>query len=308
MRNVWRGIGFLTLVCVLAGCPFLKKKGGDQDAASEAGLEDSGEAVDATTAAPVPAPTAENEADVKRYDDETKLDQVAATIQWTVANVKTEAGAGELVSVLKKGTEVSKLAEHSTYTLITFGDPATTDKKLMGWVGKSVFTAEVAKVVDAGKVHPKCGTGEGLLLLEGGDERCVTVCTTDAQCPRGYSCTGDGPLSENGGVGKMIRFCNLAGKRVEDAGAAPVDAGKDSGTTADAGATATDAGSVKDAGMDAGKADAGAATKAITAKKNGLGLCPLGYVVSADICRLACTKDGDCGAAGRCQTGKCYAK
>ena len=55
--------------------------------------------------------------------------------------MRSQAGAGgDLVMVLKRGTEVEKLAEHGGYYLVLADDPKEASRKLMGWIAETAFT------------------------------------------------------------------------------------------------------------------------------------------------------------------------
>src|SRR6185437_2601917 len=87
------------------------------------------------------APEAANATEMTRYPDEKAVDHAPITAEAN-GNLRTEAGTGgELVIVLKRGTEVQKLAEHAGYYLVEADDPKDTTRKLLGWVPESVFSA-----------------------------------------------------------------------------------------------------------------------------------------------------------------------
>ena len=81
-----------------------------------------------------------NEGDITRYPDEKSSTGSTLTTE-APADLRTEVGAGgKLVVVLKKGTEVDKLAEHAGHYLVVAEDPKDASRKLMGWAGTSAFT------------------------------------------------------------------------------------------------------------------------------------------------------------------------
>ena len=87
------------------------------------------------------APEAANATEMTRYPDEKPVDHAPITAEAN-GNLRTEAGSGgDLVIVLKRGTEVEKIAEHARYYLVEADDPKDTTRKLMGWVPESVFSA-----------------------------------------------------------------------------------------------------------------------------------------------------------------------
>jgi hypothetical protein len=119
-----------------------------------------------------------------------------------------------------------------------------------------------------GPVH--CAAGQVPILLQPGEETCVTACAKDAMCPHGEVCAGSGVVSNNGVAGAATRFC-------EPQAGAP-----------DAGAAA-------------------APSKPLDWKPEK-GQCPAGYATCGAMCRLECTKDADCGGGGaHCQGGFCLA-
>jgi hypothetical protein len=244
------------------GCP-------KKHAATDAGADDAATAV----ADAGPAPLAANEAAVTRYPDETQVNHVATTTKWTASNVRTQAGqgAGELVSVIKAGTDVEKIAERQGYFLVVFNDPSDATRKDMGWVSQAVFTPEPSHKHVA--VH--CTGGQAAILLQGGEETCVTPCTQDSNCAKNTVCNGAGVLSNNGAPGAATKFCGPS------AAPAPTPPGM------------VDAGALPSA-------------KRLDVKKGSDGKCPGGYAACGAACRLQCGKDADCGVAGaHCQGGLC---
>ena len=115
-----------------------------------------------------------------------------------------------------------------------------------------------------------CAAGQVPILLQPGEETCVTACAKDATCPHGEVCAGSGVLSSNLVAGAPTKFC-------EPQAGAP-----------DAGAAA-------------------APSKPLDWKPEK-GQCPAGYGTCGAMCRLECTKDADCGGGGaHCQGGFCVA-
>jgi hypothetical protein len=122
----------LASVLGLTACSTLKLPAGAE--AGEAGAP-------AASASAAAAPEAANATEMTRYPDEKPVDHAPITAE-SNGNLRTEAGAGgDLVIVLKRGTEVEKLAEHGGYYLVEADDPKDTTRKLMGWVSESVFTS-----------------------------------------------------------------------------------------------------------------------------------------------------------------------
>jgi hypothetical protein len=279
----WHGVLFLGVAATIAGCPGMMKKGDDGGAAAgEGGGSTTTTQVDATTASATP--DAVNASDIHRYPDENKLDNQAATIQAQVANVKTGAGTGDLISVLKKGTDTTRIADRSDFTLIVYKDPSNASKNLMGWVAKSAFTP---LVWDAGKFI-YCPKNQVAILIEGGIERCVTQCdSSNDLCPQGQACTGDAFLWTVNGIGGNVEFCNPGNKGNQPTN---VDAG---GTTAvDASVAQADAGVKQPTGC--GWVMAPGITCPTT---KGFKLTP------NNECRMPCQKDADCKACSA--TAKC---
>ena len=207
-----RYAALLLLLPVLAGCSLLKKKGaGDGDGDAEAVATAAIAPVDAAPPTP-PGPLASNAKAVARYPDE-KLAPRDATINFTIANVSDAAGGGQVLAALKKGTQVSVVAERSKETLIVFKDPSKASRDLMGWVNSDVFGPEPKRKPK----RLKCGCTDGLcgteaILLESGDDKCVRPCNQDSDCGGGgvgenAKCDGDGFLSDNGVPGRAIEFC-----------------------------------------------------------------------------------------------------
>jgi hypothetical protein len=114
--------------------------GGDagQDAAPEAAAPGD---VTADGAAAPGADTSEaiNAAEMTRYPDEKPVDHAPITAEGG-GNMRSQAGpGGDLVMILKHGTEVEKLAEHGNYYLVLADDPKDSSKKLMGWITEAAF-------------------------------------------------------------------------------------------------------------------------------------------------------------------------
>src|SRR3954454_25384993 len=108
--------GFLALtLAVLAGCPKKKTVDDDAGAASDAAVA----VVDAGPATPVGS----NASEVARFGDEAKVDSLAAKLEAPIAAVRKSPPLGDLVTTLKAGTQVTKIAKHETFFLITFANP-----------------------------------------------------------------------------------------------------------------------------------------------------------------------------------------
>ena len=265
--RTWRGLALVGVTVGLLGCP--EKKAAPADAEAEAAPTAS-----ATVAAP--APEAANEGDIKRYPGvETKLDHLSATIAAYVATVRSDASSGaSLVAVLKKGTDTQKLAQKDTFYLVTFNDPGTPGRKVMGWVDQKAF---IAVIWDASKHFITCPAGQAAIVLDIG-EQCITPCDpANDKCPGGQACNGDAPKSIQGSAGDNIEFCVVGVKK--GGTTPPLPTVVDSGTTPPA------------------VADAGAVVKSsrppMLAKPDG-GRCATGYDETKQRCQLHCATDADC--------------
>jgi len=132
MRPFTRTILVSLLVVATTGC-FLKKK--------KPVLED--EDVPPTNAptVKVTGSGAKNEANVLRYERETKLPNEGAIVLRDVTRAREFPMTGKEVATLSAGTPVTKIAKYfSTGVLVTFDDPTTRDgTKLMGWVEPTAF-------------------------------------------------------------------------------------------------------------------------------------------------------------------------
>lgn len=290
-----RAATILSLLVAVPACDFIKEKlgKGEEDAGDDGAVA----AADAdASAAPAPtedAPLATNEDDIARFPDETKLENVSATIKRTF-NVRDAPPAGTLVATVNNGQAVTQVASRleGKYFLITFDD-AKTSKKLMGWVHSSAF---VGAAVDAGIIEPKCATGE--VALFGDTPFCGKVCEKDADCASGQACKGSAAKWNKGKAGDSVTVCTAV--HVHDAGAPAADAGGGGGglklvTTLDAGQTAV---------------DAGGGAKTIPTPKTDIvdavdGKCAPGFVIvkKDGRCHKLCPKPADCRAAFFC--GKC---
>jgi hypothetical protein len=138
MVRAWGWVVVASMASALVACSMLKKKGapdgGEDGATASASAEPS--------AAPAQGTLAANEAQITRYPDEKAFDHATLTTE-SPANVRTQAGSGgDLVVVLKKGTEVDKIAEHGGSYLVIADDPKDPSRKLMGWVVEVTFGAE----------------------------------------------------------------------------------------------------------------------------------------------------------------------
>jgi hypothetical protein len=210
MMRAWGCVAVAAMASALVACP-LKKPG-----ATDGGEDGSAEA--SAAAAPEAGPAeAINASEMTRYPDEKPIDHAPLTAE-AGGNMRTLAGAGgDLVMVLKRGTEVAKLAEHGNYYLVLADDPKDPSKKLMGWVAESAFNGEAphkgqsevtgadggAHVVDAGaKPSVDAGTKPGPLRILDIHK------SADGSCASGYA-----PCSA---------LCRATCKTVSDCGPLPL--------------------------------------------------------------------------------------
>jgi hypothetical protein len=151
------------------------------------------------------APEATNATEMTRYPDEKPVDHAPITAA-SNGNLRTEAGpGGDLVIILKRGTEVAKIAEHGGYYLVEADDPKDTTRKLMGWVPESVFSGSgerpepehnehgnvpplPSKLSDAGPApHAVADAGGKPQVPTPGPAKPLDVHKTNGACPAGYA-------------------------------------------------------------------------------------------------------------------------
>ena len=272
--KLFRTASVLSLLLAVAACDMLKKKGadaGDEGGATGANSADT----DAATTPPPSAGTAANVDDVARFPDETKINDVNATIKRGF-NVRDSPPAGHLVAGVSPGQTVTEQASRGKYFLIVFDD-AKSGKKLMGWVHADAFSAAPP---DAGVLT--CTNGE--IPLQGDVQFCGKVCSADGDCPAGQACKGSAAKLKDGKAGDSVQVCTVY---------ATPDAGSKLLTTVDAGQTA----------IDAGGGNLPTPTTDIVPAVNGK--CPANFVlVRKDLkCHKMCPKNSDCRPGFRC--GKC---
>ena len=190
MKRAWGWVAAAAAAGALVSCSLIKKPG--------AGAGDGGEEASvASGAVPEAAPPGEavNASEMTRYPDEKPIDHAPLTVE-SSASLRTQAGSGgDLVVVLKKGTEVEKLAEHEAFYLVLADDPKDTTRKLEGWVAESAFGAapphgrgepefrgdggaSPPHVADAGTKPPSPPPGPAKPL---------DVHKTNGSCPPGYA-------------------------------------------------------------------------------------------------------------------------
>ncbi len=138
MKRAWGTIAVATFASGALACSMLKLPGAAVDAGEEAAL------IEASVALPeagtMGAVDAVNASEMTRYPDEKPVDHAPITAE-SGGSMRTQAGTGgDLVIVLKRGTEVEKLAEHDAYYLVLADDPKDPTRKLMGWIAESAFS------------------------------------------------------------------------------------------------------------------------------------------------------------------------
>jgi hypothetical protein len=215
MRTLFRGAFCASLALLIVSCGLLKKKGDEGDAAAEASTA---EVADAAPTPP-PAALANNEADIARFPDETKLDNVAATFARSY-NVREAPPAGTLIAGLNKGTAVTQIASRDKYFLILFDDPAAAGQKKMGWVHGDAFNTNVITTI-------KCGPGDTALITGSEAPFCGKVCAADSDCPGGQNCKGQANKFTNGKAGAAVQVCTVF--HAHDAGPGPSPVATDGG-------------------------------------------------------------------------------
>lgn len=272
----------------VASCSGLFKKK-DSDAGTDASAVT--DVVDASVV-PAPAALATNEGDIARFPDETKLADVAATLQQSF-NVREAPPSGVIILGLAKGTAVTQIASREKSILVVFDNPKAPGTKLMGWIHRDAFSAVVA---DAGA--PTCAKGEIPIFSD--TRTCGKPCSADSDCPSGQACKGSAnKILPSGKAGDGVTVCTIF--HPHDAGAPPpavVDAGKpavvDAGKPVDAGGPAPVVDAGKPAVVDAGKPPTPTGPAADVVAPGAGGKCPDSFVLVA--------KTGKCHRS--CATGK----
>jgi hypothetical protein len=137
MMRAWEWVAMAAMGSTLIACPpFLKKSGG-----ADAGEDAVAPAASASAEPQGLNVNAANASEMARYPDEKPVDHAPVTAE-ADGHMRTQAGpGGDLVIVLKKGTEVEKLAEHGGYYLVVADDPKDPTRKLMGWISAASFGA-----------------------------------------------------------------------------------------------------------------------------------------------------------------------
>ncbi len=219
-------VSALSCTMLLFACNLLKKKGADDadasmDASAEAEVTATAEVADAEPPPPPPV-TAKNAADVARFPGETAISDDDLQLA-QVTPVRSAPKNGTLVTTLKAGSDVSKMAEYQDSFLVSFADPKAPDTQLMGWIPKEAFKSAIrivrdggvkatdggvaavdagaAKVVDAGAKPAKltCPAHQVAIILAK-DPVCKKKCTKDSDCKSGC-------LTSNAQAGGVVRTC-----------------------------------------------------------------------------------------------------
>jgi hypothetical protein len=176
--------------------PAKKKKSADDDQADDA-ADKKKPAADDDKADKKAVPAAANEADVKHYADEKKLDPPVKK-KTLVANytVRVDSvGTAKAVMALPKDTEVTQLAERGSHFLITFTNPKNTSETLMGWIFKAAFEEKAAAGPGGAKT---CPPGSKLFDWPATGPFCGKLCKTKANCSADESCFEGGCVPSQG--------------------------------------------------------------------------------------------------------------
>jgi hypothetical protein len=188
MMRVRRWVAVPAMASALLACSLLKKSG-----AGDGGIDGAAEGAASASASVADAGPAEaaNAAEVTRYPDEKPFDHATLTAE-SGGNMRTQAGAaGDLIIILKRATEVEKIAERGGYYLVIADDPKETTRKIMGWVAESAFGAggEPAHKREGDNPNP----APGKLVDAGGSKppapskRLDVKKSANGSCPSGYA-------------------------------------------------------------------------------------------------------------------------
>lgn len=209
-----QAFAIVALLALAAGCNLLKKNDA-ADAEADAAAVAEADAAAAPAETPAAAPAAVNENDIARFPDETRLENVAATLARSYS-VREVPVSGKVVATLAKGTDVTQISQRGAYFLVTFADAKDATTK-MGWLHSDAFAAVAA--VDAGIKPLTCAAGEIALFAD--TPFCGKVCATDAECGANMACKGSANKLVNGKAGDAVTVCTV--QVVHDAGSpAPI--------------------------------------------------------------------------------------
>lgn len=174
-------------VFFVSGCKLLRSfSGGDDDPAPSASV------AAVVSAAPVAdaAPAFANAADVKRYADETPPDTTpTAKLTHDGMRARAEVPNGSIVATLKKDQEVTTIAEHGGFVLVSFPDPKDATSTLIGWTSKGGFSATPPPDTSDKVDHVSSCHGSTTDYLGAPFNQCVQNCAFEKDC--GKPCIDD---------------------------------------------------------------------------------------------------------------------
>jgi hypothetical protein len=193
MKRAWGSLGVAAFASGVLACSMLKLPGAAVDAGQEAAVSEAPAPL--PDAAPPAAVDAVNASEMTRYPDEKPVDHAPITAE-AGGSMRTQAGAGgDLVIVLKRGTEVEKIAEHDVYYLVLADDPKDPTRKLMGWIAESAFSGGLPRKGepeprgDGGAAPPHGGT-KPTPTTPPGPVKPLDVKKVNNACPPSYASCG----------------------------------------------------------------------------------------------------------------------
>jgi hypothetical protein len=200
------------VLSLFLACKPASTEAADASAVASASAAASAAPSAAASAAP---PTPVNVADVKRYSDETAMNE-DGTLAWPATNIRKAPQNGALIAVLKKGTAVTKTAKYKVWFLIAFDDPKS-GKRMEGWTFQDSFKASAnnthscydnpAGICD----EPDLKCPAGLTHFEFEGDYCAKKCTSDSDCSKGMICeTDEHTLIVNGKPAGSARHCQAS--------------------------------------------------------------------------------------------------
>ena len=129
-----KSLSLLSSVMLLAGCSrLLSMVGKDADGGAEASLVGAAAADAGATGSVV---TASNVGEIATFGDQQKMDGVAELTGPAIA--RRAPPAGDVVTTLARGAQVTEMALHEGWVLVTFSNPRGSDT-LMGWIPEGVI-------------------------------------------------------------------------------------------------------------------------------------------------------------------------
>jgi hypothetical protein len=183
LRKTWICVA---LLAASAGCK--KKIAADADASAD---------TDATAAAPAAvssAAEATNSDNVARFPEETKIDHVAAKIEEHQAIARNSPPGGDVVATLPHGTEVTEIAQHGNFFLVTFDNPKDKSAHLMGWVSKDAFSPQHAVVKQDGGAAAAASADAAAVAPPGALPPFLAKAGPNRACPGGFVFNADTSL------------------------------------------------------------------------------------------------------------------